>query len=47
MAFDVFPDGKPPPVHYHKSSERLIFDVRVTLERKARWLKDLNKTPKH
>ena len=45
MAFDKMPDGKSPPVYYTKSSGSLIFDVRMTLERKSIWLKHVHKTP--
>ena len=34
------PYGKSPPVHYTEASGRLIFDVRITLEHKAIWVKD-------
>ena len=33
------------PIGYHKASGHLLFDVRMTLERKARWVKDGHKTP--
>ena len=45
VAFDILPDGKSPPVHYTKASGHLVFDVRMTLERKARWVKDGHRTP--
>lgn len=45
IAFDIQPDGKELPPGYKKSSGHIIFDVRMTLERKARWVKDGHKTP--
>ena len=45
VAFDILEDGAKPPVGYNKASGHLVFDVRMTLERKARWVKDGHKTP--
>ena len=45
VAFDILPDGTNPPPGYSKSSGHLVFDVRMTFERKARWVKDGHKTP--
>ena len=45
MYFDIITDGKTPPVHYHKASGHLIFDVRMMLELKAIQAKDGNKPP--
>ena len=45
VAFDILEDGSKIPVGYHKASGHLVFDVRMTLERKARWVKDGHKTP--
>ena len=45
VAFDILDDGKKPPPGYSKSSGHIIFDVWMTLERKARWVKDGHKTP--
>ena len=45
VAFDILPQGKRAPVGYTKSSGHIIFDVRMTLERKARWVKDGHRTP--
>ena len=39
VAFDIMPDGKSPPVNYTKASGNLIFDTRMTLERKSIWVK--------
>ena len=39
VAFDIMPDGKSPPVNYTKESGNLIFNTRMTLERKSRWVK--------
>ena len=40
VAFDILPEGKEPPPAYRKASGHLIFDVRMTLKRKAPWVKD-------
>ena len=45
VAFDILPHGKDVPPGYKPSSGHLVFDVRMTLERKARWVKDDHKTP--
>ena len=45
VAFDILPDGKDPPPGYTKSSGDMVFDVRMILERKARWVKDGHWTP--
>ena len=45
VAFDILPEGKRPPPGYSKASGHIIFDVRMTLERKARWVKDGHRTP--
>ena len=45
VAFDILPEGSKPPPGYKPSSGHLVFDVRMTLERKARWVKDGHKTP--
>ena len=45
VAFDIKPEGSRPPVNYTIATGRLIFDVRMTLERKARWVKDGHKIP--
>jgi hypothetical protein len=44
VAFDILPHGKKAPVGYTKSSGHLVFEVRMTLERKARWVKDGHRT---
>ena len=44
VAFDILPEGRRAPVGYTKSSGHIIFDVRMTLERKARWVKDGHRT---
>ena len=44
VAFDILPEGKDPPPTYRKASGHIIFDVRMTLERKVRWVKDGHKT---
>ena len=39
VAFAILPEG------YKSASGHLVFDVWMTLERKAKWLKDGDKTP--
>ena len=45
IAFDILSDDQKLPPGYSKTSGHIIFDVRMTLERKARWVKDGHKTP--
>ena len=44
IAFDILSEDKEPPPAYTKSSGHLVFDVRMTFERKDRWAKDGHKT---
>ena len=45
VAFDILPENAKPPPGYTFASGHIVFDVRMTLERKARWVKDGHKTP--
>ena len=45
VAFDILEPNKPLPKGYTHASGHLVFDVRMTLERKARWVKDGHRTP--
>ena len=45
IAFDILSDDQELPPGYKKASGHIIFDVQMTLERKARWVKDGHKTP--
>ena len=45
VAFDILPEGARPPPVYKLASGHLVFDVRMTLEQKVRWVKDGHKTP--
>ena len=46
VAFDIiYEKGKKPPPTYKKASGHMVFDVRMTLERKACWVKDGHRTP--
>ena len=45
VAFDILPEGQHPPPTYRKASGHIIFDVRMTLEQTARWVKDGHHTP--
>ena len=46
VAFDMLDDGAKIPVGYNKASGYLVFDVCMTLEWKARCVKDGHRTPK-
>ena len=45
VAFDIMDDSENLPPGYTPASGHLVFDVRMTRERKARWVKDGHKTP--
>ena len=45
VSFDILPEGKSPTPGYFRSSGHIIFDVRIILECKSRWVKDGYKTP--
>ena len=45
VAFDVLEDGAKIPVGHNKAHVHLVFDIRMTLVRKARWVKDGHRTP--
>ena len=45
VAFDIGPEGSRPPVNYNFATVHLLLNFRMTLERKARWVKDGHKTP--
>ena len=45
MAFDILDTNYNPLPGWSKASGHIIFDVRMTLEIKARWVKDRHKTP--
>ena len=45
IAFDILSDDQELPSGYKKASGHIIFDVQMTLERKAPWVKDGHKTP--
>ena len=45
VAFDVLEDGTKIPVSRSEASSHLFFDVRASLERKSRWVKDGHRTP--
>ena len=45
VAFDILEDDQSPPPGFKKTSGHIVFDVRMTLERKARWVKHGHKTP--
>ena len=40
VVFDIIDKGYIPPQRYSKASDHLVFDVHMTLEWKARWVKD-------
>ena len=45
VAFDILEDDEKLPQGFAKASGHLVFDIRMTLERKARWVKDGHRTP--
>lgn len=45
VAFDILPNGQTPPPCYTKAIDHLVVDVRMTLNPKARWVKDGHRTP--
>ena len=45
VAFDILNHGSKPPLGDRLASGHMVFDVRMTLERKARWVKDGHRTP--
>ena len=46
VAFDVLEDRNKIPVGNDKASGLLVFDARMALEHKHRWVKDGHRTPK-
>ena len=40
VAFDILDEGSKAPPGYRKASGHMVFDVRMTLKRKARWVKN-------
>ena len=47
VSFDILDKNKHYPPGYSKSSVHIIFDFRMTLERKPRWVKYGHSTPEH
>jgi hypothetical protein len=45
IAFEILEDGENIPVGWKKASGHLVFDIKMTFERKARWVLDGHKTP--
>ena len=45
VAFDILENNQDLPPGHTKASGHLVWDVRMTLERKVRWVKDGHKTP--
>ena len=45
VAFDILDENQHAPPGYSKASVHIIFDVRMTLEQKARWVKYRHRTP--
>jgi hypothetical protein len=45
VAFDIMDDSESLPPGWSRASGHMVFDVRMTLERKARWVKDGHRTP--
>ena len=45
VAFKILEIGESPPPGYTKSSRHIVFDVRMSFQRKSRWVKDGHCTP--
>ena len=45
VTFDILEDGAKIPVFCNKASSHLVFDIHMVLELKARWVKDVYRTP--
>ena len=45
VAFDILETDQSLPPGWIRASGHFVFDVRMTLERKARWVKDGHRTP--
>jgi hypothetical protein len=45
VVFEILGEGEKPPPGWSKSSDHIIFDVKMDFTRKARWVKDGHKTP--
>ena len=45
FSFDILNKEQTPPQGYIKASGHVVVDVHITLERKARWIKDVHRTP--
>ena len=45
VAFNILEKGESPPLGYTKSSGHIVFDVCMSFQRKARWVKDGHRTP--
>ncbi len=45
IAFEILKHSDPTPVGWSKQSGHLIFDVKMSLDRKARWVLDGHRTP--
>ena len=45
VAFNILERGESPPPGYTKSSGHIVFDVCMSFQRKALWVKDGHRTP--
>ena len=45
VPFEILYDSQPNPIGWSRSSEYLIFDVKMDFTLKARWVKDGQRTP--
>ena len=45
VAFTILEDGAKIPVGCNKASGYLVFDIRITFDRKSRWVKDGHRNP--
>ena len=46
VAFQILDESESLPVGYKKATGHMVFDVKMTFQRKARWVLDGHKTPK-
>lgn len=45
VAFEILEEGDSPPLGWKETSGHFVFDIKMDLTRKARWVKDGHKTP--
>jgi len=45
VAFEILEDGEKAPIRWSKVTGHLVFDAKMALKRKARWVLDGHETP--